>query len=213
MTTAQGLFTAGDGVGASGHKFSSGSHAEGRIAAKAAVRFVLDFNAFAPSVAESPQELAEEIYRPLTTYEQGRSLTTDPAINPNYIRPKMLMFRLNKLMDEYVGGISSGYTTRKESLERGLGLLTLLKEDSAKLAAKDLHELMRCWENYHRIWAAEVHLRHILFRQETRYPGYYYRADFPELDDENWKVFVNSRYEPQTREWEVFTRPVVPVVV
>ena len=30
MTTVSGLFTAGDGVGASGHKFSSGSHAEGR---------------------------------------------------------------------------------------------------------------------------------------------------------------------------------------
>ncbi|RMG30640.1 MAG: adenylyl-sulfate reductase subunit alpha, partial [Gammaproteobacteria bacterium] len=28
MTTVKGLFTAGDGVGASGHKFSSGSHAE-----------------------------------------------------------------------------------------------------------------------------------------------------------------------------------------
>jgi len=27
MTTVKGLFTAGDGVGASGHKFSSGSHA------------------------------------------------------------------------------------------------------------------------------------------------------------------------------------------
>ncbi len=34
MTTVKGLFTAGDGVGASGHKFSSGSHTEGRIAAK-----------------------------------------------------------------------------------------------------------------------------------------------------------------------------------
>jgi adenylylsulfate reductase, subunit A len=38
MTTVNGLFTAGDGVGAPGHKFSSGSHAEGRIAAKQMVR-------------------------------------------------------------------------------------------------------------------------------------------------------------------------------
>jgi adenylylsulfate reductase subunit A len=42
MTTVKGLFTSGDGVGASGHKFSSGSHAEGRIAAKAMVKFALD---------------------------------------------------------------------------------------------------------------------------------------------------------------------------
>ena len=35
MSTVPGLFMAGDVVGASGHKFSSGSHAEGRIAARA----------------------------------------------------------------------------------------------------------------------------------------------------------------------------------
>jgi len=35
MTTVKGLFCAGDTVGACGHKFSSGSHVEGRIAAKA----------------------------------------------------------------------------------------------------------------------------------------------------------------------------------
>ncbi|MGA8923161.1 MAG: adenylylsulfate reductase subunit alpha, partial [Candidatus Dormiibacterota bacterium] len=33
MTTVPGLFAAGDGVGASAHKFSSGSYAEGRLAA------------------------------------------------------------------------------------------------------------------------------------------------------------------------------------
>ena len=38
MTTVEGLFTCADGVGASGHKFSSGSHAEGRIAGKQMVR-------------------------------------------------------------------------------------------------------------------------------------------------------------------------------
>ncbi len=212
MTTIQGLFTAGDGVGASGHKFSSGSHAEGRIAAKAAVGFILDHDPSSPSVGENPEELAEEIFRPMATYEQHKSATTDPDVNPNYIKPKMLMFRLNKLMDEYVGGTSSNYTTRDESLVQGLEALTMLKEDSAKLAAKDLHELLRCWENYHRIWAAEVHLRHILFRKETRYPGYYYRSDFPELDDENWKYFVNSRFDAAANEWKLTKKPYSQVV-
>jgi adenylylsulfate reductase subunit A len=49
MTTVQGLFTAADGVGASGHKFSSGSHAEGRIAAKAMVKFCMDNRTTSPS--------------------------------------------------------------------------------------------------------------------------------------------------------------------
>jgi adenylylsulfate reductase subunit A len=212
MTTVQGLFTAGDGVGASGHKFSSGSHAEGRIAAKAAVGFILDHDSSPPSVGETPEELAEEIFRPMATYEQHKSATTDPDVNPHYIKPKMLMFRLNKLMDEYVAGTSSNYTTRDESLLMGLEALTMLKEDSAKLAAKDLHELLRCWENYHRIWAAEAHLRHILFRKETRYPGYYYRSDYPELDDENWKHFVNSRFDAAANEWKLTKKPYIQVV-
>ncbi len=52
------------------------------------------------------------------------------------------------------------------------------------LQARDLHELLRAWENYHRLIAAECHMRHIKFREETRYPGYYYRTDFPEIDDQ-----------------------------
>ena len=66
---------------------------------------------------------------------------------------------------------------------------------------------MRCWENYHRIFTAEAHLRHILFREETRYPGFFYRADFPQLDEANWKCFVNSKINPKTGEWTCFKVP------
>jgi adenylylsulfate reductase subunit A len=44
-------------------------------------------------------------------------------------------------------------------------------------------------------------MRHVQFREETRYPGYYYRTDFPEIDDDNWKVFVNSTYDRDTGAW------------
>ena len=76
-------------------------------------------------------------------------------------------------------------------------------EDLEHQGAADLHELMRAWENVHRVWTAEAHVRHMMFREETRYPGYYYRTDFPKLDDENWKCFVNSKYDPKTGEWDV----------
>mgnify|MGYP003395057452 CR=1 FL=1 len=42
---------------------------------------------------------------------------------------------------------------------------------------EDLHELLRAWENYHRIITAEAHMKHIQFREESRYPGFYYRTD------------------------------------
>ncbi len=208
MSTVKGLFCAGDASGASSHKFSSGSHAEGRIAAKAAIKFIVDNNT-APNVDQAAVDaVAAEILKPLEIYETHKGETTDPEINPNYIRPRMFMFRLQKIMDEYAGGVSSQFTTNKAQLERALELLEFLKEDSKKLAAPNLHELMRCWENIHRMWQAEAHVRTVLFRDETRWPGYYFRADKPKMDEEKWHVFANCRFDPSTGDWEMRTRPI-----
>lgn len=212
MTTVKGLFTAGDGVGASGHKFSSGSHTEGRIAGKNMVRWAQDHKDYKPALKADVKALTEEIYRPVRTYLEHKDKTTAEDINPHYILPRMFQMRLQKAMDEYVAGIATYYMTNERMLETGLHLLNMLKEDSAKLRAKDLHELLRAWENYHRLRTAEVHLRHILFREETRYPGFYYRADFPKLDEDNWHCFVNSRMDPETGEWTIMKRPWVGLV-
>jgi len=186
MTTVKGLFAAGDASGASSHKFSSGSHAEGRIAAKAAIKFIVENNTQPNVDMAKVEELKAKAYQPLETYEANKGFTTDPEVNPAYIKPKMFMFRLQKMMDEYVGGVSANFSTNTPSLERAMELLTFLKEDSDKLGAADLHELMRCWENIHRMWQAESHVRTVMFREETRWPGYYFRADFPKMDEENW---------------------------
>ena len=203
MTTVKGLFTAGDGVGASGHKFSSGSHAEGRIAGKSMVKFCLDNADFKPTLKGDIKAITEEIYRPVRNYFEHKDKTTAEDINPFYITPRMFQMRLQKIMDEYVAGVATYYQTNGEMLKRATHYLTLLKEDSANMRAKDLHELMRAWENYHRLWTGEAHMRHIQFREETRYPGFYYRADHPNLDDANWKVFVNSRFDPESKTWSL----------
>jgi len=212
MTTVKGLFTAGDGVGASGHKFSSGSFTEGRIAAKAMVRFALDNKDWKPASARTTEELVEEIYRPVKTFLEHKDYTTAIDINPHYITPKMLQFRLQKLMDEYVAGVATYYRTNGAMLEVAEKKLEMLKEDSLKMRAKDLHELLRAWENYHRIIAAEAHMKHIQFRKETRYPGFYYRMDYNFIDDENWKCFVNSRYDRNTKQWDIKKVPYVQLV-
>ncbi len=210
MSTVKGLFCAGDASGASSHKFSSGSHAEGRIAAKGAIEYIVKENPQLNYNASQIEELKKRIYKPLEVYEAHYKETTDPDINPNYIRPKMFMFRLQKIMDEYAGGVSSQFKTSKPLLEKGLQLLKFLKEDSEKLAAADLHELMRCWENIHRMYQAEAHVRAILFREETRWPGYYFRADKPSLDP-NWEKFVNMTYDRKTDTWNVFTRDIIHI--
>jgi adenylylsulfate reductase subunit A len=207
MTTVEGLFTAGDGVGASGHKFSSGSHAEGRMAAKGALAFILDHKNDKLEAAQNIDEVIAEIYLPFEIYEKYKDYTSAPEINPNYLLPKQVQTRLQKLMDEYVAGVTPMYQTNKIMLEEGLKRLTLLKEDATRLAARDLHELMRAWEQYHRILSGEAHLRHILFREESRYPGYYYRADFLSIDDSKWKVFTISQYDKNTNEWKFETEP------
>lgn len=209
MTTVKGLFAAGDASGASSHKFSSGSHAEGRIAGKAMVKFCVE-NPELPNIDEAKvEELKARILKPMKVFEENSGFTTDPDVNPNYILPKQYMFRLQKLMDEYVGGWGSNFNTSKMLLEKGLEYLTMLKEDSEKLAARDLNELMRCWENIHRTLQAEAHIHAVLFREETRWPGYYFRADLPTIDEENWLCFVNSIYNAETGEWKLFKKPII----
>ena len=206
MTTVAGLFTAGDGVGASGHKFSSGSHAEGRMCAKSMVQYVLDNKDYTPELDRTVDDLVADIWRPVRNYLEHKDYTTAIDVNPNYITPKMLQFRLQKIMDEYVAGVATYYQTNTKMLEVATEKLEMLKEDAQKMRAKDLHELLRAWENYHRILTAEAHMEHIKFREESRYPGFYYRTDYNIVDEENWKCFVNSVYDVKTHKWTCFKR-------
>ena len=212
MTTIRGLFAAGDGVGAAPHKFSSGSFTEGRIAAKAAVNYLND-NGARPNLSDAAaQSLLQSIWAPLETFEQHRGRSTAEDVNPHYITAKQGLVRLQKIMDEYGGGAGAWYTTNGPTLQRGVELLEMLREDLAHLAARSRHELLRCWEVWHRAWVGESHLRHMLHRQETRWPGYYYRSDYPNLDDANWRVFVNSRYDAASGQWQLTTRPYLNLI-
>jgi adenylylsulfate reductase subunit A len=213
MTTVQGLFGAGDTIGGSAHKFSAGSFTEGRLAGKAAVRFVMDMKADAPQVDEAQMKnLEETVFKPLENYRVGRNEIVAGTVAPSYINPLQGLQRLEKLMDEYVGGYSMFYVTNEPLLKRGLELLDMLKEDFEHIGAEDLHQLQRAWELHHRILTAEAVARHTLFRQETRWPGYYYRADHPKLDDGDWHVFTGSQYDANTGEWHMTKLPVHHIV-
>ena len=69
MMSVDGLFGAGDTVGGSAHKFSSGSFTEGRLAAKAAVKYIQDKKANGIEVSDRQYEnLKEVIFKPLNNY-------------------------------------------------------------------------------------------------------------------------------------------------
>ena len=213
MTTVEGLFGAGDTMGGAPHKFSSGSFTEGRLAGKSAVRYVRDLKGEQPRINDTEVgRLRETVFTPLENYRIGRNEIVAGTVSPSYLLPLHGLQRLEKLMDEYVGGYSTFYVTSKPLLDRGLELLAMLREDLNHLGAEDLHQLQRAWELHHRVLTAESVTRHTLFREETRWPGYYYRADFPKLDDNDWHVFTASQYDAKTGEWRMTKLPVHHII-
>jgi adenylylsulfate reductase subunit A len=213
MTTVEGLFGAGDTIGGSAHKFSSGSFTEGRIAGKSAVKYITDMAGDPPQLDEAQiNKLKETIFKPLENYTVGRNEIVAGTVSPSYISPLQGLQRLEKIMDEYAGGISTFYMTNEPMLNRGLELLAMLMEDLHHLGAEDLHQLQRAWELHHRVWTAESVTRHTLIRLETRWPGYYYRGDHPKLDDNDWHVFTGSQYDPKTGDWHMTKLPVHHII-
>lgn len=213
MMTVDGLFGAGDALGGTAHAFSSGSFTEGRLAAKAAVRYIRDHANDNIKISEKQYEdLKRTIYKPLENFAVGRNEIVGGTVSPSYILPIHGLQRLEKIMDEYAGGISNNYMTNEPSLLRGLHLLHTLQEDLNCIGAEDLHQLQRAWELAHRVIASESVVRHTLFREETRWPGYYYRGDFMQLDDENWHALTLSRRDPESGEWTMEKAPVYHIV-
>jgi len=213
MTTIEGLFGAGDAVGGTPHAFSSGSFTEGRLAAKAACQYIDDGKAEGIRISEEQIEgRKNEIFKPIERYKLYRNEITAGSVNPNYISPRNGLDRLQKLMDEYAGGVTVNYMTNDKLLQIGLKKLAVLEEDLDKLAAENIHELLRAWELKHRHRTSESVVQHTLFRKETRWPGYYYRGDAMKLNDKDWHVLTVSRRDPNTGEYTMEKAPLYHLV-
>ena len=213
MMTVDGLFGAGDTVGGSAHKFSSGSFTEGRLAAKAAVKYIQDLGDKKIEVNNKQcEDFKEIIYKPLENYKVGRNEITAGTVSPSYILPIQGLQRLQKIMDEYCGGITVNYMTNENLLKKGLGLLDMLHEDLEHVGAEDYHQLMRAWELKHRALTSQCVTEHTLFREETRWPGYYYRGDHMKVDDKNWHCLTLSRREPKTGKFTMEKAPLYHIV-
>ena len=97
MTTVEGLFGAGDTVGGSAHKFSSGSFTEGRLA-KAAVKYIQEQKANNIKVSEKQcEDFKTMIYKPLEITTVGRNEITG-GVSPSYISP---IQRFTKITENY----------------------------------------------------------------------------------------------------------------
>ncbi|MFQ5975342.1 MAG: adenylyl-sulfate reductase subunit alpha [Candidatus Hydrothermarchaeales archaeon] len=195
-TTLKGLYAAGDVAGGSPYKFASGCFAEGIIAARAAAEYVKNKQDTDPD-AEQIENEKRRVYAPLRRHEN----------KVDGVTPKEMEERLQKVMDEYAGGVRTYYEMTDQSLKIAQRQLEGLRKQEKYLIAKDNHELMLAHEVKDRIDVAEVLVQHLKYRKETRWPGFQTRPDYPKRDDKNWLKFVNSKRNPETGNLEVFTRP------
>ncbi|GBF33653.1 FAD-binding protein [Desulfocucumis palustris] len=199
-TTLPGLYACGDVAGGTPNKFVGGCAAEGLLAARAAVDFVAGVE-------------PGEIDQALLAREKERIFAPGfrQAAVGDGVKPREMEERLQRLMDEYAGGVHQFFRMNKEGLEYALRHIGIMKDQVKYLVARDLHELMEAHEIIDRLDVAGTLVRHLMFREETRWPGWQTRADFPEKDDK-FDCFVNSRYNPQTGEVEMFTRPYEQII-
>jgi len=128
------------------------------------------------------------------------------------VRPREMEERLQKIMDEYAGGVSVFYELNEERLLAARKHLSKLHSQKQYLLAHDLHELMNAHEVIDRIDVAEVLVEHLLYRKETRWPSYQTRLDYPERDDRNWLKFVNSLRDRESGEIKIIERPYQQIV-
>ncbi|MCS7254510.1 MAG: adenylyl-sulfate reductase subunit alpha [Armatimonadota bacterium] len=204
-TTVDGLYACGDVAGGAPFKFISGAWAEALIAAESAVQDEKGNPAISIETIKASDGFVKEIERLTAPFKC--SLPAHLAITP-----KELELRLQKIMDEYAGGISTFYETNEALLKCALKHLKTLREQSQWLVAKTPHELMLAHEVLDRIEVAEVVVAHLLFRRETRWACFQTRTDYPNRDDINWLLFVNSRRDVESGELRVFTRPYRQIV-
>ena len=194
MTTIPGLFAAGETAGGTPNKFVGGCCAEGKLAARGAVAY-LRGAALPPLDREDLRAEMERVYAPLLRRgEEG-------------VRPVEMKERLQRLMDEYAGGVSQFYRTNEERLDYALRHIAMLRSQFQYLRAGDPHELMQALESMDRVDVAEAVVHHLKARKETRWAGWQTRSDYPERDDEHFDCFIESRRDPRNGEITVFTRP------
>jgi succinate dehydrogenase/fumarate reductase flavoprotein subunit len=86
-----------------------------------------------------------------------------------------------------------GPVKTERSLTAALEKLDALDDMRERLVATNLHELMRVHEASNIQQVAKITASAALFRRESRFTPYHYRADFPETDDANWCGLVGIR--------------------
>lgn len=187
-TTIHGLYAAGDVAGGCPQKYVTGALAEGEIAAQAiAERLEGSGKGFVVNeVADS--ELSENAFAKKSEYE--RFLNNKQGL----VDIEQTEEAMQKIMDQYAGGISTDYQYNEARLELADEKIKFLEKSIDNLAAQDADDLLRIYEIRERLTVCRSVIAHLKARKETRWHSFAENMDYPAKSDD-WLKYVNSRKE------------------
>ena len=184
QTTIHGLYAAGDVAGGCPQKYVTGAMVEGEIAALHMVKELDAGQELPVNEAEEETALEEKIE------EYNHFLT----VSNDMFTVEALEEAMQKVMDNYAGGISTHYQFNEKQLALAKDKIKQLIELSEDVAAEDMHELMFIYELRERLTVCLAVIAHLEARKETRWHSFAENLDYPKKD-RKWLKYVNSRME------------------
>lgn len=183
-TTIHGLYAAGDVAGGCPQKYVTGALAEGELAAKAIEKQLSGTSAADGADEEIARQAQEEIaaYQDILDGEQSPFTAEE------------LEEAMQKVMDEYAGGISTHYQYNEKQLKLADEKIDQLTALADELTAQNMHELLFVYELKERLIVCKSLIAHLRGRKETRWHSFNENLDHPN-EDESFFKYVNSRLE------------------
>ena len=186
QTTINGLYAAGDVAGGCPQKYVTGAMVEGEIAALDMINKLdkEEKNADFENVGETEQKAFDEKVNEYNSFLAGKTQQfTTEAIEE----------AMQKVMDNYAGGISTHYQFNEKQLELADEKIRQLTRLVDGLHADDMHDLMFVYELKERLTVCLSVIAHLGARKETRWHSFAENLDHPDKSDE-WMKYVNSKY-------------------
>ena len=203
-TTIEGLYAAGDVAGGCPQKYVTGALAEGEIAAEAILEYLdsrdnraVTENKKESSVSAETAEIAKsDEVQNLSEIAAAKKSEYEAHLNAprSLMNAEQLEEAMQKIMDQYAGGIGTDYRYSETSLAKADEKIAALLPVADTLAAVDTYELMQIYELRERLIVCRAVIAHLAARKETRWHSFGENTDYPEQSEE-WMKYVNSRME------------------
>lgn len=190
-TTVKGLYAAGDVAGGAPQKYVTGALVEGKLAALGIEEFL----------AEGPQAYSDDSWE--TIVSQYEKFLNNEEEN---ITIEQLEESMQKIMDEYAGGITKAYQFNETGLNLAKEKITGLFEVLETLRAHDTDGLLQIYEIKERLTVCLSLIEHLKARKETRWHSFAENKNYPD-EDKNFEIYVNSIKEDN--QIKIIKRPLV----